>query len=140
MKKMTYRELIDQHKGFIYAPIGTSMLPLIREGKDTVKLVAIDRPLKKNDVVLYQRGNKFILHRIVSVKKDVFDIVGDHQYLIEKDVPRSSIIAIMEGVYREERYQSCSSFRMKCYVIKCTIVRSLRRFKAKMKQIGRKKS
>lgn len=140
MKEMTYREIIDQYHEFVYAPIGTSMLPLIREGKDTVKLIAINRPLKKYDVILYERKEQFILHRIVKVKKDTVDIVGDHQYLIEKDVSKKAIIAIMAGVYRGDKYLSSTAFITKCYIIMTIMMRCLRTCRAKMKRILRKKS
>lgn len=139
MKELTYQETIEQYGMFIYFPVGTSMLPLIREGKDSVKLVKIERPVKQHDVVLYQRNDQFILHRVVKVKDDTVDMAGDHQTMIEKDVLKSSIIALMEGVYREERYVPIQSFRMKCYSATRPMVRFLRKCRAKLARLIRRK-
>ncbi|HNZ50643.1 MAG TPA: S24/S26 family peptidase, partial [Bacilli bacterium] len=94
MNGMTYQEIIDKYGGFVYYPVGTSMLPLIREGLDSVKLVAINDNIKKYDVLLYKRNNhQFVLHRVVKVHHDSYDFMGDNQWVIEKNIKRSQIIA-----------------------------------------------
>ena len=140
MKELTYQEILDQYGMFVYYPVGTSMLPLIREGKDSVKLVKIKLPIRVGEVILYQRKEQFILHRVVKVNLDTVDMVGDHQYTVEKGVPNSALIARMEGVYKEEHYISHESFRMKFYVLWRPMIRYLRALKAKIKHKMRKQS
>lgn len=59
---------------------GTSMTPFLYPG-DTVYLSLPEGELKKGDIVLYVRpGGRYILHRIVKVKKDgSFLMLGDSQ-------------------------------------------------------------
>ena len=99
-----YEQAIEKYGFYIATPIGTSMMPLLRERKDTVKLVAPNN-IKKYDVVLYMRNDKtLVLHRIIRVKNDLFTMCGDNQFMLEKNIKRSQIIAVMEGFYREEEY------------------------------------
>ena len=80
---------------------GTSMLPLLRNGVDTAVLTQFDGSLKENDVPLYRRENgQFVLHRAVKVSADgkSFTACGDNQTVTEKDVPVSSVIAVMTAV------------------------------------------
>ena len=56
------REVIDSGGEFRLYPRGTSMLPLIRQGKDSVALVRPEA-LSRHDICLYRRGNgQFVLH------------------------------------------------------------------------------
>ena len=80
---------------------GTSMLPLLRNGVDTAVLTRFNGSLKENDVPLYRRADgHFVLHRAVSVSEDGkrFTACGDNQTVLEKDIPVSSVIAVMTAV------------------------------------------
>lgn len=98
-------------------PQGTSMLPLLRGGRDGILLTAVSGPLKKNDVVLYRRANgQFILHRIIRAgEHDTYDIRGDHQLIAENGVPQSAILAIMTGFVRNGRPHSTDETGYKLY-------------------------
>lgn len=68
---------------------GISMTPFLYPG-DTVYLSLPEGELKKGDIVLYVRpGERYILHRIVKVKKDgSFLILGDGQLEKEPVLPQ----------------------------------------------------
>ena len=76
-----YRSIIKD-KGFLVSTIvGISMYPLLRQRKDSVHIVKIDSPLKKNDVILYQRDSgQYVLHRIIKIKNSNYIICGDNQW------------------------------------------------------------
>ena len=59
-------------QGFIIAPVvGDSMLPMLDEKKDSVKIVPAKGILQRYDLPLYRRpGGKLVLHRIIEVKKN----------------------------------------------------------------------
>lgn len=83
---------------------GTSMLPLLRQGVDSVLLVAPDG-IKKNDIVLYKRGNgQFVMHRAIKIKKDEYIMCGDNQYQHEHGIKKENILAKVKGIYRGEEY------------------------------------
>lgn len=87
---------------------GYSMYPMLRPHKDIVTVKRVDKPLKKGDVVLYpdNRG-KFILHRIMRIKDDVFIIRGDNNYFTEI-INKDKIIGILKEFYRGGKYINCS--------------------------------
>lgn len=134
-----YEQAIEKYGFFIATPIGTSMLPLLRERLDTVKLVAPTN-IKKHDVVLYMRNDKtLVLHRIIRVHKDSFTMCGDNQCILEKHVKRSQIIAVMEGFYREEEYFLCTDKNYQKYVRKIIFKRPFKYLKHLIKKILKRK-
>ena len=57
------------------------MLPLLKQGRDsfTVREVKQGESCKLWDVVLYKRGtDQYVLHRIIKVYEDFYDILGDN--------------------------------------------------------------
>jgi len=79
-------ELLKEGKEVTIPVKGTSMLPLIREGRDTVALEGVEaatpegmerRHVKQYDIVLFRMNKKYILHRVLSVGDGVAVIQGD---------------------------------------------------------------
>lgn len=134
-----YEQAIEKYGFFIATPIGTSMLPLLRERLDTVKLVAPTN-IKKHDVVLYMRNDKtLVLHRIIRVHKDTFTMCGDNQCILEKHIKKGQIIAVMEGFYREEEYFPCTDKNYQKYVRKIIFKRPFKYLKHLIKKILKRK-
>lgn len=134
-----YEQAIEKYGFFIATPIGTSMLPLLRERLDTVKLVAPTN-IKKHDVVLYMRNDKtLVLHRIIRVHKNSFTMCGDNQCILEKHIKRSQIIAVMEGFYREEEYFPSTNKNYQKYVRKIIFKRPFKYLKHLIKKILKRK-
>lgn len=101
-----------------FYPKGTSMLPLIRQGKDRVTLKKQEEPLRKNDVVFYRREDKsFILHRLVKILSDgTYVMCGDNQTVFETGIKDNNVIGVMTGVYRGEKFVSADDFSYRLYV------------------------
>lgn len=119
----SFEEALARHGRLVYPNRGTSMLPLLREGRD---LAVIDprpvdadgRPLRcrKYDVVLYKRGDKYILHRILKVLPDGYVICGDHNCRREYDIGDDQIIGILAGVVRNGVETPVTNRRYRLYV------------------------
>ena len=87
----------------MFGPKGVSMMPLIRQGIDSVKISPVTGRLKKYDVPLYRRKNgQFVLHRIVGVYKDSYVMCGDNQCIREKGITDDMIIGIMTEIIKPE--------------------------------------
>ncbi len=99
-------------------PRGTSMLPLIVEGRDSVELKRYDREPRKNDIAFYRRDNgQFVLHRIVRTGNDgTYTMCGDNQTFFEKGIRKEQIIAFAETVYRKDRQIKSENFRYRIYL------------------------
>lgn len=110
-------DYIREQKQILIAPVGSSMLPLLRGDKCQVVLNCPDVPPKKYDVVLYRTsGGKLVLHRIIEVKKSNYVICGDNTYTFENGIKCEDILGVMSGFYRKDTYVSCASSGYKCYV------------------------
>ena len=67
-----------------FSPRGVSMLPMLRQGIDSVELSPVPEKLKKYDLPLYQRRNgQYVLHRIVKVSEG-YTCIGDNQFEPER--------------------------------------------------------
>lgn len=103
------RECLDAGKSFRFSPRGVSMLPMLREGKDSVLLSPLPKKLKKYDVPLYQRDNgKYVLHRIVKVGES-YTCIGDNQFSEENGLRQDQMIAVVTGFYRGEKFYSAEN-------------------------------
>ena len=94
--------------GYAVAPIaGTSMMPLLKEGRDRVELKPYcHERLKKGDVVLYKKNEgTLVLHRIIRVENgEFFTVLGDHQFNNAERVNKNQIIAVACGFFIKGRY------------------------------------
>lgn len=90
--------------------VGCSMQPMLRQHKDIVVIERINRPIKKYDVVLYQKDKieKLVLHRVLRVKKDHYVIRGDNTYALEY-IPKGDIIGVLKEFYRDGKYYNCET-------------------------------
>ena len=104
-------EVIESGAAFRLYPRGTSMLPLLRQGIDSVDLVK-PSVLKKGDICLFRRQNgTLVLHRIVNVDRDgTLSFRGDNQTETEQGITADQILACVARVYRGEKSVSPSGF------------------------------
>ena len=109
------RESLESGRSVILPPRGTSMLPLLRQGMDSVRLAPLSGKLKKYDLPLYQRvGGQYVLHRIVGVG-ETYTCIGDNQFVLESGVRHDQMIAVVTHVFRGERVIPVSSFGYRTY-------------------------
>ena len=110
-----FRERLQMGKTVRFMPRGISMLPMLRQGIDSVVLSPIPEKLKKYDLPLYQRDNgKYILHRIVAVG-DTYTCIGDNQLEKEYGVRHDQMIGLVTAFYRGNQYHSVDELGYKTY-------------------------
>jgi len=98
-----------------FCPRGISMLPMLRQGIDSVVLSQAPSTLKKYDIPLYQRDDgHYVLHRVVKVR-DTYTCIGDNQFELEHGVRHGQVIAVVSAFYRGEEYHSVTEPRYRCY-------------------------
>ena len=96
------RELTEEGRDVSLRITGSSMAPFLIHQRDTVYFRKPDRPLKKGDMVFYQRDSgQFVMHRICRVKKDGYYLVGDGQTQIEGPIRRDQIFGLIFQVSRK---------------------------------------
>ena len=120
-------------------PKGTSMLPLIVEGRDSIVLLRNkDVPAKKHDIAFYRRNNgQFVLHRVVKIEKDgTYTMCGDNQTELEFGIKKEQIIGYVARLYKGEKKRSMRSLWYKMYVLFycCIPLRKAIRFPKRVKR------
>ena len=102
-------ELVEAGKIVNLTVTGYSMMPLLRNEKDSV-LLSKPEKLRLYDVVLYyDKDGKPILHRIVKKTPAGYMIVGDNQKTLDGPVAPEQIRAVAVGYYRDGIYFSASA-------------------------------
>lgn len=102
-KSNEYQTIINVlNKTGVYSGLttGTSMEPLIHNQKDTIIVIRPEGRLNKYDIPLYKGKNgKIIMHRIVKVCDDHYEIFGDNTNYREY-VTDDMIVGKLAGFYK----------------------------------------
>ena len=111
------REVLATGGEFRLYPHGTSMLPLIRQGIDSVALRSLNRPPQKFDILFYQRQDgSYVLHRVKKVTPDGLILWGDNHTMLEFGVTEDQIIGYAIRIFRGETELDCQGLRYKLYL------------------------
>ena len=117
-----------------FSPKGVSMLPMLRQGIDTVTLSPIRKPLKKYDIPLYRRDSgAYVLHRIVSVG-ETYTCIGDNQYAFEPGLRQDQMIAVVTAFTRGNRSVTVTNPLYQLYVRFWHYSRPARKFAGRVKR------
>lgn len=96
------KELSDEGKVVSMRIAGSSMSPFLCHNRDYIFFTKPDRPLRRGDMVFYQRGTgQYVMHRIWKQDSRGFYIVGDAQTVIEGPVREDQIFALIIKVQRK---------------------------------------
>lgn len=122
------RESLSRGKSVRFSPRGTSMLPMLRQGKDQIILSPVTGKLRQFDLPFYQRDDgQYVLHRIVKAG-DTYTCMGDNQFVMEPGIRQDQIIAVATGFVRDGVEHSVQEFSYKCYCRFWFYSRHLRHF------------
>ena len=118
-----------------FKPHGISMLPLLRQGKDSITVGKLDKKPSRLDVIFYRRKNgQFVLHRIIGKDNNGYILCGDNQFAKEHGVTDDMIIGIMTAFYRGGTRVETDSSR---YLMYCRVLWA-RRIYLHMKSLVRR--
>ncbi len=106
---------LAEHGFYASNTLGTSMRPLFKTHRDMVVLKRPDSELRKYDVALYvSPKGKYILHRVIDVKEDIYLIRGDNTYFVER-VPKSAVIGVLVKFNRKGKSHTVEERGYKIY-------------------------
>lgn len=119
--QFSYEEYLERYPRLVRTNVGTSMLPLLRQGKD---LFVVEKRgpgrLKAGDVVLYRRPpDKYVLHRIVEVREKDYVILGDNCVNREYGITDEDILGIMTGFVRNGEQHAVTERGYRIYTFLC---------------------
>ena len=106
-------------------PSGRSMLPLLREGIDSVLLSRPD-VIRRGDILLVRAEHGFLLHRAIAVNDDGITLCGDALTVTEGPFPETAVIARVVRIYRGERPIDPSSLGQRVYAARRALRRRIR--------------
>ncbi len=108
-KAIDYRTQIEKDGVIAQLTRGFSMMPMLRQNRDTVIIKRITEKPKENDVLLYLNDeDKYVLHRVIKVLDNGYIIRGDNNFFNEYNIRDENIVGILEGFYRDEKFIDCS--------------------------------
>ncbi len=111
-------EKLDMGGTVTFTPHGESMLPMLRDGEDVVVLSKPKGRLHLFDIPLYRRSDgAFVLHRVIDFERNgSYVMCGDNQFVRERGITDSDIIAVVTAFYRKGRPYSTDSFLYRVYI------------------------
>ena len=139
---ISFEEYLDKNGTLTYTNRGASMEPLLRAGRDlfTVTKKGAAR-CRVGDVVLFRRGDSYVLHRIVAVRPDDYILLGDNCLNKETGITDRDIIGVMTGYVRKGKAHSTDDFGYMLYsrwiVLTYPVRRMCKLIKSKVLQIIR---
>ena len=118
-----------------YLPFrGVSMLPMLRQGKDSVELSPLPAKLKKYDLPVYRRpSGQLVMHRVWAVKEDHYICMGDNTEAFEPVYPEQLLGLVSASKRGEKRIEVTNPG----YRLYCRLWRLTRPLRAVCKWIGR---
>ena len=137
----TFDEILARDGVLVYRTRGTSMEPMLRQDRDLVVVRAPSSRPKRHDVVLYRRGDAYVLHRVIEVGDSHYLIRGDNTFALER-VPDSSVIGLLTAFQRKGRQHDvtdrgyllyvrlwCAAYPLRscCFHVRHLVVRTARR-------------
>lgn len=128
MNKTTYEQELAQKGFLLYTTVGRSMRPFLRSGEDLMRIEARgEARLKAGDVVLYRRkSGRYVLHRIVKVRKEDYVLCGDNCWQLEPGIRDHQILGKLTAVIRQGREQDVTGFGYRLKVNLWWVIYSLR--------------
>lgn len=140
-EKQKIEEVLSQKGKYIGPTVGVSMLPMLKNRRDTIVVLPKTQRLKPLDVALYKRGDAYVLHRVLSVTETGYIIRGDNCYS-DENVPETAVIGVLSEFFRKDKHYFCDDKKYLRYVRKRLKTYKIRRFfvmlKAKCKNAAKK--
>ncbi len=100
---MTYEEYLHEYGSLTYTNVGTSMMPLLRQGRDLFIAAPKEGRCSVGDVVLYRRPPaSWVLHRVVEVVPEGYLTLGDN-CVAREHVAEDDVVGVMRGFVRDGR-------------------------------------
>ncbi|MBR6052484.1 MAG: S24/S26 family peptidase [Clostridia bacterium] len=111
------RRVLEEVGVYVSTPLGKSMRPMLRGGKDNILVEKPAGRLKKYDVALYTRADgTSVLHRVVKVRENDYAMRGDNCDYTEYGITDDDLVGVMTGFWRGERFVSADSRRYRLYI------------------------
>ncbi len=131
---LTIESVLKERGIYIGPTVGISMLPMLKNRRDTIVVRPCTERLKRLDVALYKRGNEYVLHRVIEPQDGVYLIRGDNTY-VDEFIPEKDVIGVLTEFFRKDKHYFCDDKKYVKYAEKRVKTYKIRRFFVKIKAI-----
>ena len=106
-QKLKIEDVLAEKGVYIGPTVGISMLPLLKNRRDTIVVRPKTERLKPLDVALYRRGEAYVLHRVLQPIEGGYLIRGDNCYA-DEIVPEQAVIGVLTEFFRKGKHIYCT--------------------------------
>ena len=131
-EKQKIEDVLLTNGKYVGPTSGVSMLPMLKDRRDTIVVLPKTERLKPLDVALYKRGDLYVLHRVLSVTPNGYIIRGDNCYS-DENVPENAVIGVLSEFFRKDKHYYCTDEKYLKYVKKRLKRYKPRRFFVRLK-------
>ena len=106
-EKLKIEDVLKEKGVYMGPTVGVSMLPMLKNRRDTIVVKSKTERLKPLDVALYKRGEDYILHRVLATIDGGYIIRGDNCYY-DENVPEDAVIGVLTEFFRKDKHILCT--------------------------------
>ena len=132
IEKWKIEDVLKEKGVYIGPTVGMSMLPMLKNRRDTIVVKPKTERLKRLDVALYKRGDAYVLHRVLRVVDGGYIIRGDNCYA-DENVPEDAVIGVLTEFFRKNKHIVCTDEKYIRYAEKRIKTYKFRRFFVRIK-------
>lgn len=126
-EKRKIEDVLKEKGVYIGPTVGVSMLPMLKNRRDTIVVKPKTERLKRLDVALYKRGEAYVLHRVLGAVDGGYIIRGDNCYE-DENVPEDAVIGVLTEFFRKNKHILCTDKKYIRYAEKRLKTYKFRRF------------
>lgn len=131
-EKHTIEALLKEQGVYIGPTVGISMLPMLKNRRDTIVVKPKTERLKRLDVALYKRGDAYVLHRVLQAVDGGYIIRGDNCYS-DEHIPEEDVFGVLTEFFRKNKHYYCTDEKYLRYAERRIKTYKTRRFFVVMK-------
>lgn len=94
--------LMEEGRDVTFTPLGNSMLPFIRGGKDSVRLRKMPS-VEVGDIILVRLPGRYVLHRVIALDGDTVTLMGDGNIVGTESCPLGEVLGTVVAIQRGKR-------------------------------------
>ncbi len=91
--------LMQEGRDVTFTPLGSSMLPFIRGGKDAVRLHKMD-DVKVGDMLLVRLDGRYVLHRCIGKEGKQLTLMGDGNLVGTESCTTDDVLGTVVGIVK----------------------------------------
>lgn len=133
-ERLTIEDVLREKGVYIGPTVGVSMLPMLKERRDTIVVRKKTEKLKRLDVALYKRGDAYILHRVLEQTETGYIIRGDNCYA-DEIVPEDAVIGVLTEFFQADKHVFCTDKEYIAYAENRLKTYKTRRFFVQLKSV-----